>query len=102
MDIAEYFNQQDNIEVIPANPGTNLFHLVIDEAPEQLMDKVAQWSNENNIAILPLPRSGRTPICKNSSRFEITIGQNALAIENSGWKSAIESLSAFVHDPRCG
>ncbi|MFT5452660.1 MAG: threonine aldolase [Enterobacterales bacterium] len=94
--IAEYFGQQDNIELIPGKPQTNLFHLVIDQAPELIMPKIAQWSNQNNIALLPLPRSGRTPLCKNSSRFEITIGQNALAQENNYWKNAIEKLSVFI------
>jgi threonine aldolase len=94
--IAEYFRQQDNIEVIPVTPRANLFHLVIDQPPEQIIRKLDQWSRENNIALLPLARSGRTPLCNNSSRFEITIGQNALALENSHWKAAIEKLSAFI------
>jgi len=94
--IAESFNQQDNFEVIPAKPRANLFHLVIDQPPEQLVPKIVQWSQQNNIALLPLPRSGRTPLCKQSSRFEITIGQNALASEDSAWKTAIEKLSDFI------
>jgi threonine aldolase len=90
--IAEFFNQQDNIRVIPKLPPCNLFHLVISQTDSELMPKVAKWFQQNDIALLPLPRT-----CdKNYSRFEITIGQNGIALSNEQWKTAIKSFADFI------
>ena len=90
--IAEYFNQQENISVIPESPPCNLFHLVIQQADSDLMPKVASWSQQNGIALLPLPRTYDKDHC----RFEITIGQNGLALSDEQWKVAIKSFVDFI------
>ena len=90
--IAGFFNQQAQFQTIPLEPSNNMFHLVIQQASEQLMPKLKQWSEQNKIALLPLPRSGPD----NSSRFEITIGQNALKYSDQQWQAAIESCARFI------
>jgi threonine aldolase len=90
--IAEYFNQQDNIRVIPPLPPCNLFHLVIQQTDSELMPKVAKWCQQNDIALLPQPRTCN----KNDSRFEVTIGQNGMALSNEQWKVVIKSFAHFI------
>jgi len=90
--IAEYFNQQDNLSVIPESPPCNLFHLVIPQTDSELMSKIANWSQQSGIALLPLPRT-----CdKNYSRFEVAIGQNGLSLSDEQWQAAIKSFANFI------
>ncbi len=87
--IAKLFNQQVPTRTIPLSPPCNIFHLVIDQPPKELMLKVMKWSEQHRIALLPLPRMFNDTSC----RFEITIGQNALKISNEDWQKAIASFA---------
>jgi threonine aldolase len=77
--IAGYFNDFTALRTIPLQPQTNLFHLQIEQSVSVLMPKIAKWSAQNDIAILPLPRS----VTETTSRFEITIGKNALQLSDA-------------------
>jgi threonine aldolase len=86
--VAAYFNDLTPFRTIPLHPQVNLFHLEIDQVDSLLMPKIASWSAQNEIAILPWPRSTNGT----SSRFEITIGKNALQLSDITWQHAIHSL----------
>ena len=92
--IAGYFNEHSNLQTIPEVPPCNLFHLVINQAADELMPKVSSWCEKNNIGLLPLPRT----LTDCSSRFEITIGQNGLALSDKQWRLAIERFSNFIEN----
>ncbi|PKI17594.1 threonine aldolase family protein [Colwellia sp. 12G3] len=89
--IAKLFNQHFPTHTIPLCPPCNLFHLVIEQSAKELMPKVMKWSEQYNMALLPLPRTQTDTSC----RFEISIGQNALKVSNHDWQKAIAS---FAHD----
>lgn len=86
--IAAYFNDLTPFRTLPLSPQVNLFHLEIEQSDSVLMPKIASWSAQNKIAILPLPRS----TTKSTSRFELTVGKNALQLSDITWKHAIHSL----------
>lgn len=86
--IASYFNDLTLFRTVPLSPQTNLFHLEIEQSDSIVMPKIASWSAKNNIAILPLPRSTTST----SSRFELTVGKNAIQLSDVTWKHAIQSL----------
>ena len=90
--IAAYFNEHSKLQTIPEAPPCNLFHLVIDQEADELMPKVLAWCEKNNIGLLPLPRA----LTENSSRFEITIGQNALALNDKQWQIAIKNFADSI------
>ena len=90
--IAKYFNEHSNLQTIPEVPPCNLFHLVINHTTDELMPKVIAWSENSNIGLLPLPRA----LTENGSRFEITIGQNALALTDKQWQTAIANFADSI------
>lgn len=90
--MASYFNQCNNVQLIPEKPPCNLFHLVINQQDSELMPKVMQWSKESGVALLPLPRT----CTETTSRFEITIGENALLVSDQKWQELIESFSRMI------
>ncbi|MFQ6372854.1 threonine aldolase family protein [Shewanella sp. YIC-542] len=90
--LSECFRQQAGIEVIPHHTQGNLFHLLINQPAETLMPKVDTWSRQHRVAILPLPRT----MTRDSCRFEITIGENALAQSDLAWQQAITRFAAFI------
>jgi threonine aldolase len=90
--IAKLFNQQTNIHTIPLNPPCNLFHLIIEQSAEELMPKVMHWSQQQEIALLPFPRT----LTDSSCRFELTIGQNALSLSDEEWAKAITSFAKQI------
>ncbi|MDH5434016.1 MAG: beta-eliminating lyase-related protein [Gammaproteobacteria bacterium] len=90
--IARYFEQCDNIKLIPVNPPCNLFHLVINQQDEELMPKVLEWSKHQRVTLLPLPRT----CTLSTSRFEITVGENALKLQDEQWQKLIKSFSQAI------
>ena len=90
--IAAYFNQHSSTKTIPIQPPTNLFHVVIEQPASLLMPKLIQWTQQNNIALLPQPRTIEDGLC----RFEITIGKNALKLSDKQWNSAIQNFAASI------
>jgi len=90
--IAAYFNATNTCQTIPQIPVTNMFHLEIKQADDILMEKVLQWSLENNVALLPLPRACSEDTC----RFELSINTNALKLTDQQWQQFISSFSQFI------
>jgi len=93
--IAAYFNATNCCQTIPQTPVTNMFHLEINQADDVLMAKVLQWSTENNVALLPLPRTCSETTC----RFELSINSNALQLSDDRWQQLITSFAQYISLP---
>jgi threonine aldolase len=90
--IAGLFNQHSVTQTIPLSPPCNLFHLLIEQKAALLMPKVEKWTQQHKIALLPLPRT----LTDTSCRFEITLGLNALKLNDEDWAKAIASFANAI------
>jgi threonine aldolase len=90
--LANIFNQKPLLETIPLIPPSNLFHLTIMQPEIYLLPKIKRWSEQNNIALVSLPRK----TLESSCLFEITIGKNALKLSDKEWQIVIDNFYEYI------
>lgn len=90
--IARLFQQHRCFELVPRQPLTNLFHIIIRYPKEAVLDILYNDVLRERVAILPVPRNPEPEFC----RFEITVGNSQSQLPIAGWQSAIERLAGAI------
>lgn len=80
----------DGVEVVPSVPQTPLFHVLV-RAPQAALDHAhAAYVKQGGMQLFRYSRSTSTP---SWSRFEVTIGEHAMAIDVSDMRAAMQTVA---------
>jgi threonine aldolase len=88
--LAQSFNEFEGSKTLPQLPPTNLFHLYLQGAPESLIARACQWSEQNKVFLLPVPRA----IDEGYSVIEFSIGQALRSASRDQWQRWLDSFFA--------
>jgi threonine aldolase len=79
--LAATLNQIEGLHTMPEKPPTNLFHLRSEGAPIELVERACEWSEQNKVFLLPLPRIVQADYCV----MEFSIGQAIRSASREKW-----------------
>jgi len=86
--LSEVFNEQLGLATTPVQPPTNLFHLVLQADPNELLEHAIRWSEENRVFIMPAPRPREDGSCV----LEFSLGQAIQAQETEAWEAQLKDF----------
>jgi threonine aldolase len=81
--LAAFLGSRVGLRTLPEQPPTNLFHLVVPAEPTRLVSYAADWSQRNNVLLMPLPR------CRigDGSVMEFSLGRAVTEVEPARWRA---------------
>jgi threonine aldolase len=91
-EIAVALQDIPGVEVVPETPQTPLFHVIVPVPPEALAAAHERFVERRGLELFLYPRPTTSP---RSSRFEVTVGENAMAV---GPHEVREALLEVVRD----
>jgi threonine aldolase len=80
--LAGCLNQIKGLETLPVNPPTNLFHLLVPGSPTELVEYACDWSEQQQVFILPMPRAQ----LGSRSIVEFSLGRGFAEVERGQWE----------------
>jgi threonine aldolase len=89
--IAEALRDVPGVEVVPEVPQTPLFHVLVHAPKEALERAHAELVEERGVELF---RYARTTTSPRWSRFEVTVGENAMAFDVAELRDLVARLSA--------
>jgi threonine aldolase len=81
--LAAYLNGIEGLETLPGHPPTNLFHLLVPGSPSELVEYACDWSEQQQVLILPVPRAQ----LGSRSIVEFSLGRGVAAADHTQWES---------------
>src|SRR6476469_998526 len=85
-DIAAALQDIPGVEVVPDPPQTPLLHVVVPLPPDALASAHQRFVERRGLELFLYPRPTTSP---RSSRFEVTVGENAMAIDPQEMRQAL-------------
>jgi threonine aldolase len=80
--LARAFNQIESANTRPALPPTNLFHLLLPDKPQQLLQKAYEWVENTGVMVMPMPRENPA----GGSIIEFNVGSAIRKKERWQWE----------------
>lgn len=77
-ELAAALRDLPGVEVVPDPPQTPLFHVIVPVPPAALAAAHQRFVERRGLELFLYPRTTTSPRC---SRFEITVGENAMAVD---------------------
>ena len=81
--LAGYLNKIKGLETLPGQPPTNLFHLLLPGSPSELVEYACDWSEQEQVFILPMPRAQ----LGSRSIVEFSLGRAFAEADRAQWES---------------
>ena len=91
-ELAAALQDLPGVEVVPDPPQTPLFHVIVPVPPEALAAAHQRFIQRRGLELFLYPRPTTSP---RSSRFEVPVGENAMAVDPHEVR---EALLEVIHD----
>ncbi|KRE56968.1 low specificity L-threonine aldolase [Phycicoccus sp. Soil748] len=88
-ELAAVLQDLPGVEVVPDPPQTPLFHVIVPVPPEALAAAHSRFVERRGLELFLYPRPTTSP---RSSRFEVTVGENAMAVDPQEVRQALEEV----------
>jgi threonine aldolase len=79
-EVADVFTSFAGVTVYPHPPHTNMMHVVLPGEPDALMDEAAAIARDEGVALFLRPAR---PSVEGRTKFELSIGEGALALDDA-------------------
>ncbi len=90
--LAACLDRIGGLEIVPRQPRTNLFHLRLPGNPVELLEYACDWSEQNEVFIMPAPR----PREDGRNTLEFSMGRAVQAQPREQWENWLQDFYSQI------